>query len=129
MIAEGRFGFASGPLLCEAARSGARSRRSPGWPCVNESAGMLEVPLLRRSSADCGTASRRTLLLRSAARKIVALRADVEMQTRVDELVDKVNHGQLTDKKRAEYDSCLAAFHFVTILQARARRLLDQSAA
>lgn len=65
----------------------------------------------------------------AAARKIVALRADAEMQARVDELADKANHGQLTDEERADYDKYLAAFHFVTILQARARRLLDQSAA
>ena len=68
-------------------------------------------------------------LTTTAARKIVALRADVEMQTRVDELADKANDGQLTDPERAEYDSYLAMFHFVTIMQARARRLLDQSAA
>lgn len=68
-------------------------------------------------------------LTTAAARKIVALRADAEMQTRVDELADKANDGQLTDEERAEYDRYLAAFHFVTIMQARARRLLDQSAA
>ena len=68
-------------------------------------------------------------LTASAARKIVALRADDEMQTRVDELADKANDGRLTDEERAEYDRYLAAFHFVTIMQARARRLLDQSAA
>ena len=68
-------------------------------------------------------------LTTSAARKIVALRADAEMQTRVDELADKANDGLLTDEERAEYDRYLAAFHFVTIMQARARRLLDQSAA
>ena len=68
-------------------------------------------------------------LTTSAARKIVALRADAEMQTRVDELADKANDGLLTDEERAEYDRYLAAFHFVTIMQVRARRLLDQSAA
>ena len=68
-------------------------------------------------------------LTTTAARKIVARRADAEVQTRVDELADKANHGQLTDEERADYDKYLAAFHFVTILQARARRLLDQSAA
>jgi hypothetical protein len=59
-----------------------------------------------------------------AARKIAALRADDAMQTRVDELADKANRGALTEDERTEYDRHLAAFHFVTIMQAKARRLL-----
>ncbi len=60
-----------------------------------------------------------------AARKIVALRADDEMQGRVDELADKANAGTLSEVEQSEYDRYLAAFHFVTILQARARRLIQ----
>ncbi len=60
-----------------------------------------------------------------AARKIVALRADDAMQGRVDELADKANAGTLSELEKAEYDRCLAAFHFVTIIQARARRLIQ----
>ena len=64
-----------------------------------------------------------------AARKIVAIRADVQTQARVDELADKANEGQLTDKERAEYDGYLAWFHVITILQARARTVLRNHAA
>lgn len=60
-----------------------------------------------------------------AAKKIVAIRADHDMQSRVDELADKANLGTLTPEERTEYDRYLAAFHFVTIMQARARRLLQ----
>ena len=60
-----------------------------------------------------------------AAKKIVALRADAVTQARVDELADKANLGTLTSEERAEYDQYLATFHFVTIMQARARRLLQ----
>lgn len=60
-----------------------------------------------------------------AARKIVELRADPLLQHRIDELAEKANRGSLDDTERAEYDRYLAAFHFVTILQARARRLLS----
>jgi len=60
-----------------------------------------------------------------AARKIVALKADEAMQRRVDELADKANTGTLTEIEQSEYDRYLAAFHFVTILQARARRLIQ----
>ena len=63
-----------------------------------------------------------------AARKIVAIRADVQTQARVDELADKANDGQLTDKERAEYDGYLAWFHVITILQARARTVLRDHA-
>ena len=59
-----------------------------------------------------------------AARKVAALRADDAMQARVDELASKANRGTLTDDERAEYDQHLAAFHFVTMMQAKARRLL-----
>jgi hypothetical protein len=59
-----------------------------------------------------------------AARKIAALRADDSLQARVDELAEKANRGTLTDDEAAQYDQYLAGFHFVTVMQARARRLL-----
>jgi len=67
-------------------------------------------------------------LTETAARKLVSLRADPELQARVDELADKTNDGTLTDDERAEYDRHLAAFHFVTILQAHARRRIIRPA-
>jgi hypothetical protein len=62
------------------------------------------------------------------ARKIVDLRADAETQARVDELADRANEGRLTDEERSEYDRYREAFHVVTILQAKARTLLDREA-
>lgn len=62
------------------------------------------------------------------AQRIVALRADAQTQARVDELADKANEGQLTEAERAEYDKYREAFHFVTILQAKARTFLDRQA-
>ncbi len=59
-----------------------------------------------------------------AAQKIVALKADAVLQSRVDELADKANQGTLSEAEQAEYDRYLAAFHLVTVIQARARRLL-----
>ena len=64
-------------------------------------------------------------LTTDAARKIAAMKADEALQGRVDELASKANQGMLTDDERAEYDRYLAAFHFVTVMQAKARRLLD----
>lgn len=64
-------------------------------------------------------------LTQEAARKIVAIRADEELQHRVDALANKANAGTLTESEQSEYDRYLAVFHFVTILQARARRFIN----
>lgn len=63
-------------------------------------------------------------LTQESARKIVEIRADEKLQQRVDALADKANAGTLTESEKSEYDRYLAAFHFVTILQARARRFI-----
>jgi hypothetical protein len=68
-------------------------------------------------------------LTESAARKLLAVRADAELQSRVDDLADKANAGTLTDEERSEYDRYLAAFHLVTLLQVQARKRLNQPAA
>jgi hypothetical protein len=60
------------------------------------------------------------------ATNLVNLRADVKTQGRLDELADKANEGQLSPEEQAEYDRYLDAFHFVTILQAKARTLLQR---
>ena len=59
-----------------------------------------------------------------AAQKIVAMEAKDDLQCRVNSLSSKANAGTLTLAEQSEYDRILAAFHFVTILQARARLLL-----
>ena len=63
-------------------------------------------------------------LTEEAARKIVSLRADKATQKRVDALADKANRGALKGHEAAEYDGYLAAFHFATIMQAKARKIL-----
>ena len=62
-----------------------------------------------------------------SAQKIAALRADDEMQQHLDELAERANQGTLSDADRSEYERILAAFHFVTVMQARARRFLRAS--
>ena len=62
------------------------------------------------------------------AQRIVDLRADAHTQSRLDELASKANEGQLSSAERAEYDKYRSAFHFITILQAKARRLLKRQA-
>lgn len=60
----------------------------------------------------------------ASARKIIEMRADPVLQTRVDELAEKSNLGILSDEEQMEYDRYLAAYHFVTLLQIRARARL-----
>ncbi len=65
---------------------------------------------------DCFTAE--------VARNVANLRADVETQARLDNLAQKANEGHLSPEERAIYDRFLEAYHFVTILQAKAREFL-----
>ena len=61
------------------------------------------------------------------AEKIVSLRADRELQSRVDELADKANAGTLSDEERSEYEQYVTFSQFVTLLQIKARNLLDEA--
>lgn len=61
------------------------------------------------------------------ARRLVSLRADAALQARVDELADRCSAGTLTEPERAEYEQYVRFSQFVTLLQSRARRLLDQT--
>ena len=59
-----------------------------------------------------------------SAGKIAALRAAPAAQTRLDELADRANDGLLTADERIEYEKYRAVFHFITLLQSKARELL-----
>jgi len=63
-------------------------------------------------------------LTSEAARKLVELRADTDVQGRVDELADKSTAGVLTDEERAEYETYIAASTLIGILQSKAKKLL-----
>jgi hypothetical protein len=61
-----------------------------------------------------------------AARRLVELRADPQLQERIDTLADKCTEGQLTLEESEEYDTYIRVSRFIAILQAKARRLLAQ---
>jgi hypothetical protein len=63
------------------------------------------------------------------ARTILQLRADPELQERVDELRQKANAGTLTPDEDAEYKGFVEAVDVVSILQAKARRFLSRRSA
>lgn len=60
-----------------------------------------------------------------SAEMIVVTRAQPVLQHWIDELAAKANRGTLTVDEQGEYDRYLAAYHVVTVMQARARRLLN----
>jgi hypothetical protein len=62
------------------------------------------------------------------AKRVANLRADAETQARLDDLAQRANEGQLSPDDQATYDRFLDAFHFVTILQAKAREVLRRQA-
>ena len=61
------------------------------------------------------------------ARALVRLRADPELQARMDELAEKCNDGRMTPQEREEYDTSVRFANYFAIIQARARRLLRAS--
>ena len=60
---------------------------------------------------------------RQSAEALLRLRADKEMQGRIEDLADKSTEGTITPEEREEYEALIRVGNFVAILQARARRL------
>jgi len=58
------------------------------------------------------------------ARKLAELRAEPELQARVDALADKASAGTLTAEEDREYKSYVEAADIIGIIQAKARRYL-----
>jgi hypothetical protein len=63
------------------------------------------------------------------ARAVVELRADPELEARVDEWRQKANAGTLTDQEQAEYRDFVEAVDVIGILQSKARRYLAKHSA
>jgi hypothetical protein len=62
------------------------------------------------------------------AKALVELRADPELQERMDDLAEKCNQGRLTPDEREEYETSIRFGNFIAILQAKARHLLKRRA-
>lgn len=58
------------------------------------------------------------------ARAIVGLRADPELQARIETLRRKANEGSLTAEEEAEYKDFVEALDVISIIQAKARQFL-----
>lgn len=60
------------------------------------------------------------------ADKLMHIQVDPELQARIDELADKNTEGELNDEERTEYETYVRAGNLISILQAKARRLLAE---
>jgi hypothetical protein len=58
------------------------------------------------------------------AERLVALRAEPDVQGRIDDLAERANQGQLTDAERLEYDAYVRTITFISLLQSKARKHL-----
>jgi hypothetical protein len=63
---------------------------------------------------------------RQSAEALIQVRADQQMQERIEELADKTTEGMLTPEERDEYEALVRVGNFVAILQAKARRVLSE---
>ena len=59
-----------------------------------------------------------------AARRLLDLRADPELQAQLAELADLANDGRLTPEQRSDYQLVLTVGTVVSLLQAKARATL-----
>jgi hypothetical protein len=60
----------------------------------------------------------------AVARQLVELRPEPTTQARIDELAAKANEGTLSPAERIEYEKYVEAIDVVSILQAKARKML-----
>lgn len=66
-------------------------------------------------------------LTRESAKRLLALKADPELQATVDHLADKCSEGSLSPDEQAEYANYVNFGMFVALLKSKARQLLDSS--
>ena len=61
------------------------------------------------------------------AARLVEMRADDNVQRRIDELADKCTEGELSEEEREEYDAYIQAIDFISIMQSKARQVLQRN--
>ena len=60
------------------------------------------------------------------AERLLKVEFDPEIEDRIELLAGRCSEGQLTDEERTEYESYVRTGNFITILQAKARKLLRE---
>jgi predicted DNA-binding protein len=64
-----------------------------------------------------------------AAQKIIDLRIDPELQSRLDQLAEKANQGSLSVDERAEYERYVEELDVIAIFKRKARAALRRQQA
>lgn len=67
------------------------------------------------------------ILTPEVAKGIADMRADPQLQARLDELATKANQGRLSEAERQEYRDYVDAIDFIGIFQAKARAFLART--
>ncbi len=62
-----------------------------------------------------------------SARRLLAMKADPQLQERVDDLAGRHGRGELSAEEQAEYSRYVSYSTFVAILKSKARQLLVNS--
>jgi hypothetical protein len=100
----------------------AASRLEPGCLCdiisrsMKRATSTLALDRLVSPLGDC--------LTPESARRILALKADPELQAHVDDLAARHSEGRLTPDELAEYGNFVSFSTFIAILKSKARQLL-----
>ena len=81
----------------------------------------------KETALDCLMDSLSECLTAESARRLLALKADRKLQTRVDDLADRCTAGRLTPAEQDEYRRYVQFGTFVAILKSKARQLLANS--
>jgi hypothetical protein len=68
-------------------------------------------------------------LTAESAKQLVELRASPSIQALIEHLAVKSTEGTLTTEERADYETYVAAGTFIAILQAKARKFLQERSA
>jgi hypothetical protein len=63
-----------------------------------------------------------------SARRLLALKADPELQARVDDLAERHSRGALSPDEQSEYGGYVYFDTFIAILKSKARQLLSSRA-
>lgn len=81
-----------------------------------------DIPVLDQLVAPLGDC-----LTPESARRLLALKPDPALQTRIDEMATRHTEGQLTAEEHAEYGRYVSYATFIAILKSKARQLLAVS--
>jgi hypothetical protein len=62
-----------------------------------------------------------------SSRRVIELRIDPAVQSRIDALAERANNGVLSEEERVEYEAFINAADLISILKLKAQRHLDSS--